>query len=142
MKNYLIKQDSSVYRGELTIVKANSAKEAVNKFLNYRLNSKEMYEEFEEGVSSYLEGDYFDWMCKDGIGEYDWDSVTENFLRSKKAFGDKRRFKGLDLEKVVRECMSDNLSLSKASDETKKAIFNWMHGLVEALDLSKFKIIE
>ena len=51
IKKYLITYANiSICEEYLMIVKANSAKEAINKFHDYEINSKELYENFEEAA--------------------------------------------------------------------------------------------
>lgn len=150
IKKYLITYANiSICEEYLMIVKANSAKEAINKFHDYEINSKELYENFEEAVDASLEGEYFEWMNSGSKGEYDWDSAIETFFKSKKVFGNKKKYKGITLNKVVEECKSlvgecrkKDFDLSKYSMETKESIFRWMYEYLEALNMDKFKVIE
>ncbi|WP_027635905.1 hypothetical protein [Clostridium butyricum] len=150
MKKYLITYANiSVCEEYLMIVKANSAKEAINKFHDYKINSLELYEDFEEAVDASLEGDYFEWMNNGSKGEYDWDSAIEAFFKSKKVFGNKKKYKGINLNKVIEEsknlvseCRSKDFYLSQYSMETKESIFRWMYEYLEALNMDKVKVIE
>lgn len=150
MKKYLITYANiSVCEECLMIVKANSSKEAINKFHNYKINSIKLYEDFEEVVGASLEDGYFDWINNMNKGEYDWDSAIETFFRSKKVFGNKKKYKEINLNKVVEECKSlveecrsKNFDLSKYSMDTKESIFRWMYEYLEALNMDKIKVIE
>ncbi|EDT76337.1 hypothetical protein [Clostridium butyricum] len=150
MKNYLITYANiSVCEEYLMIVKANSAKEAINKFHDYKINSVELYEDFEEAVDASLEGDYFEWMNNGSKGEYNGYSAIDTFFKSKRVFGNKAKYKGINLNKVVEECKSlvsecrsKEFDLSQYSMETKESIFRWMYEYLEALNMEKFKVIE
>ena len=150
MKKYLITYANiSVCEEYLMIVKANSVKEAICKFHDYKINNIELYEDFEEAVDGNIEGDYFKWINNGNKCEYDWDSAIDKFLKSKHVFGNKRKYKEINLNKVVEECNSivaecrnKDFDLSKYSIETKESIFRWMFEYLEALNMDKFKVIE
>ncbi|MBC2438282.1 hypothetical protein HGI33_18195 [Clostridium saccharobutylicum] len=130
------------YEEELIVVKANSVKEAIHKFHDYKINSEEMYERFENWVSSSLENDYFEWISEKGKDEYDWNSAIEKFFRSKKVFGNKRKYKDINVDKVVKERMGENSDWNEVSNETKESIFIWLYEDIGALNLNKVRVLE
>ena len=146
MKDFLIKhKDISLYEYNLIIVRANSSKEAINKFYDNMVNSIDMFELFQEFVTCSVEGEYFDAIHEGHNEEFDWDEAIERFIRSKKGFNDKRKFKDLDLDKFVQECfniLSDTSIYEKVSNETKESIFKWMYEDIGALNLNKIRVLE
>lgn len=146
MKDFLIKYKGiSLYEDDLIIVKANSVKEAINKFHDNMINNIDMFELLQEFLSSSVESEYFESIHKGCDEEFDWDKAIEKFIRSKKGFNDKRKFKDLDLDKFIQECfeiLSDTSSYNKVSNETKESIFIWMYEEIGALNLNKVKVLE
>ena len=146
MKDFLIKyEDITLYEECLTIVKANSEKEAIKKFHDHMINSIDIFEEFGECLDGYIQHEYIEYTIKGNKEEFDWDKATEIFIRSEKGFSDKRRFKGLDLDKLVQECLnilSDTSIYNEVSNETKESIFKWMYEDIGALNLNKIRVLE
>lgn len=125
------------------IVKAKSAKEAIIKFHNERINSDEMIDDFMDNINGAIENKYFKHLC-DGIEkEFDWDSHLEDFLRSNKGFKNKRKFKDLDLDSFIKECLAfANNEVEELSLDAKEAIYKYLYESVEALNIKKFRVIE
>ena len=147
MKDFLIKYEGiALYEENLIIVKANSMKDAINKFHVNMINSIDMFEEFGECLGGYIQHEYIEYTIKGNKEEFDWDKATEIFIRSEKGFSDKRRFKGLDLDKLVQECLnilSDTSSYyNKISNETKESIFKWMYKDIGTVSLNEIKVLE
>lgn len=146
MKDFLIKYEGiALYEENLIIVNANSMKEAINKFHDNMINSIELFEDFEEFFGSYIQDQYIKHTIKGNKEEFDWDKATDTFIRSEKGFGDKRRFKELDLDKFVKECfdiLSDTNIYNKISNETKESIFKWIYKDVGAVNLNKVRVLK
>ena len=143
MKDFLITYKGiALYEDNLILVRANSTKEALTKFHDYMLNGKEMFESFEDRLMATLEGEYFDSINKGTDEKFDWNETIERFIRSKKGFDNKRRFKNLDLDKFVHECLDESIDYNESSNETKEAIFIWMYEGIEALNLGKFRVVK
>jgi len=146
MKDFLMKYENiTLYEEYLTIVKANSEKEAINKFHDHMINSIDMFEEFGEFLGGYIQDKYIKYTIKGNKEEFDWDKATDIFIRSEKGFSDKRRFKGLDLDKLVQECLnilSDTSIYNEVSNETKESIFKWMYKDIGSVSLNKIRVLE
>lgn len=147
LKEFLITYKGiALYEDNLILVRANSTKEALTKFHDYMVNNMELFVLFEDCLTGTLEGEYFDSINKGTDEKFDWNETIERFLRSKKGFDNKRRFKNLDLDKFVHECLDITSDIkacyNKASKETKEAIFIWMHEGIDALNLAKFRVLE
>ena len=146
MKDFLIKyKNIALYEDNLIIVIANSSKEAITKFYDNMVNSIDMFELFQEFLTGSVEGEYFDAIHEGHNEEFDWDEAIERFIRSKKGFNDKRKFKDLDLDKFVQECfniLSDTSIYEKVSNETKESIFKWMYEDIGALNLNKIRVLD
>jgi len=146
MKDFLIKYDGiTLYEEGLIIVKANSVKDAINKFHDYMISSTDLIEEFEESLCGYIDYEYIEYISKRNKDDFDWDKATDAFIRSEKGFIDKRRFKGLDLDKFVQECfyiLSDESVYTEVSNETKELIFKWMYKDIAAVNLNKVRVLE
>ncbi|WP_160687486.1 hypothetical protein [Clostridium sp. C2-6-12] len=146
MKDFLIKYKGiSLYEEDLFIVKASSVKDAVSKFRDYMIKDIGMFELFQDFLPSIVEGEYFEAINNECDEEFDLDQAIERYIRSKKGFNDKRRFKNLDLDKFIVECfniLSDPSIYYRVSNETKEAIFGWIYEEVGALNLNKIRVLE
>jgi hypothetical protein len=110
------------------------------------INSIDLLEGFAESLGCYIQHEYINQMVygnKDE-DEFDWDKATEAFIRSEKGFIDKRRFKGIDLDKFIKECfdiLSEESTYSEVSSETKELIFKWMYKDIDAVNLNKVRVL-
>ena len=144
MKEFMINYNG-MYLCELftVIVRAKSAKEAIAKFHNERINSDEMIDDFMEAINAAIENKYFEHLSNDNEDEFDYDLHIEAFLRSNKGFKNKRKFKELDLDSFVKECLDfGNNKINELSLDAKEAIYKYLYESVEALNIKKFRVIE
>lgn len=144
MNEYLMSYNRmAMFEPNLNLVKADSAKEAEKKFHDSKINDSDMYDDFFNAVIGLIEESYFDWLCCDERNEeFNWKDAMEKFFRSQKGFGDKFKFREFNIDKVINECIDEDIDFMEKSDETKEAIFKWMFESLEALNVKKFNVIE
>ncbi|HII4398165.1 hypothetical protein WHY64_15900 (plasmid) [Clostridium perfringens] len=141
MKEFIINYNNMPLSEFTTIiVKANSVKEAINKFHNEKINSKEMLYDFSDCLDFALEEDYFSFLSKNEGAEYDWYTAMKVYLESNNGFKNKNKFKNLNLDKFIEECWNNimfnrNIDPNSISLESKEAIYRYLYECVEALNI-------
>lgn len=104
MKEFIINYNNMPLSKFTTIiVKANSVKEAINKFHNEKINSKEMLYNLSDCLDFALEEDYFSFLSKNEGVEYDWYTAMKVYLESNNGF------KNLNLDKFIEACWNNTM---------------------------------